>query len=473
MPSHPTMVKVLNALLFVLFVSSASARVGSTHRFLPAENGNGIPGEYVVLLSDNANPRGILNGVINGGKAEELLNGGKAEELQVYTNSVKGFAIRGMKLTALVNALKHLDSVLITENQLVEIGSVQTPVASWGIDRVDQFTGTDNQYSYERDGSNVDVYIVDTGIDTNHEDFGGRASFGIDVSGSGEGDNDYHGHGTHVAGTVGGTKYGIAKNANLIAVKVFDGSGSGTVANVLAGIDWVVGRARPNGAVVNLSIDAEVVIESINVAVNEAVSAGIVMVVAGGNSNADACSTTPASATDAITVGATDTNDYRAAFSNFGTCIDIFAPGKSIISAKANTITGSLILSGTSMATPHVAGVAALLLEEDPGISPAEVLAKMLASATAGEVMNRGAGSPNLMLYSGDIAGPAPAPAPAPEPAPEPAPAPAPEPEPAPAPAPAPEPAPAPVCFDKSISCTANSQCCSKKCKGGRVKSCK
>jgi subtilisin family serine protease len=182
--------KVLNAILFVLFASSASARVGSTHRFLPAENGNGIPGEYVVLLSDNVDPRGILNGFINGGKAEEL---------QVYENAVRGFAVR-MNLNALLNALKNLDGVLITENQVIEISSVQTPVGSWGIDRVDQVTGTNNQYSYERDGSNVDVYIVDTGIDTNHEDFGGRASFGVDVSGSGEGDNDNNGHGTHVAG---------------------------------------------------------------------------------------------------------------------------------------------------------------------------------------------------------------------------------------------------------------------------------
>jgi subtilisin family serine protease len=185
------MMKVLNAILFVLLASPASARVGSTHRFLPAENGKGIPGEYMVLLSDDADPRGILNG---------LINGGKAEELQVYENAVKGFAVRGMELTALLNALKHLDGVIITENQIIEIGSVQTPVGSWGIDRVDQVSGTDNQYSYERDGSNVDVYIVDTGIDTNHEDFEGRASFGIDVSGSGEGDNDKHGHGTHVAG---------------------------------------------------------------------------------------------------------------------------------------------------------------------------------------------------------------------------------------------------------------------------------
>jgi subtilisin family serine protease len=187
------MMKVLNAFLFVLFASSASARVGSTHRFLPAENGNGIPGEYVVLLSESGDPRAILNG---------LINSGQAEELQVYENAVRGFAVR-MNLIALENALKNVEGVLITENQVIEIGSVQTPVDSWGIDRIDQVAGTNNQYSYERDGSNVDVYIVDTGIDTSHEDFGGRASFGVDVSGSGEGDNDNHGHGTHVAGKFG------------------------------------------------------------------------------------------------------------------------------------------------------------------------------------------------------------------------------------------------------------------------------
>jgi subtilisin family serine protease len=182
------MLKVLNAILFVLFASSASARVGSTHRFL--KNGDGIPGEYVVLLRENVDPRGILNG---------LINSGHAEELQVYENAVRGFAVR-MNLIALENALKNVEGALITENQVIEIGSMQTPVDSWGIDRVDQVSGTNNQYSYERDGSNVDVYILDTGIDTNHEDFGDRASFGVDVSGSGEGVNDNNGHGTHVAG---------------------------------------------------------------------------------------------------------------------------------------------------------------------------------------------------------------------------------------------------------------------------------
>jgi hypothetical protein len=188
------MMKFLNAFLFVLFASSASARVGSTHRFLTAaENGHGqgIPGEYVVLLDENADPRGILKG---------LIQSGQAEELQVYENAVRGFAVR-MNLIALENALKHVEGALVTENQVIVVGSVQTPVISWGIDRVDQrISKTNDEYAYERDGSNVDVYIVDTGIDTSHQDIKGRASFGVDVSNSGEGDNDSNGHGTHVAG---------------------------------------------------------------------------------------------------------------------------------------------------------------------------------------------------------------------------------------------------------------------------------
>jgi subtilisin family serine protease len=183
--------KVLNVFLLVFFASSASARVGPRHRLLKAENGKGIPGEYVVLLGENAEPRGILRGLINSGQATEVLH--------VYENVVKGFAVR-MNLNALLNGLKNFDDVTIEENQFVTVSSVQTPVDSWGLDRVDQVAGTNNQYAYERDGSNVDVYIVDTGIDRSHDDFGGRASFGFDFSGSAVGDNDIHGHGTHVAG---------------------------------------------------------------------------------------------------------------------------------------------------------------------------------------------------------------------------------------------------------------------------------
>jgi subtilisin family serine protease len=197
LPASSTTMKVLKVFVFVLFASTASARVGShRHRFLTAENGQGIPGEYVVLLRDNAEPRGILQGMINSGQPTEV----RPEVLHVYENAVRGFTVR-WNLNALLNALDHLDGVTITENQVVTVNTVQAPVSSWGLDRIDEQQNVENnQYSYERDGSNIDVYIVDTGIHTSHEDFGGRASFGVDVSLSDEGDNDLNGHGTHVAG---------------------------------------------------------------------------------------------------------------------------------------------------------------------------------------------------------------------------------------------------------------------------------
>jgi subtilisin family serine protease len=271
-------------------------------------------------------------------------------------------------------------------------------------------------------------------------------------------------------GTAGGTKYGIAKKANLIAVKVFDVSGGGSLSSVLAGIDFVAqqSQVRPNRAVANLSLSAGAVIGSINTAVNNAVDMGVVMVVAGGNSNVDACTTTPASATKAIAVGATSENDSRSGFSNWGGCIEIFAPGSNIISASANTFTGSKGLSGTSMAAPHVAGVAALLLQEDPDLTPADLLSKMLASATA-VVTNSGAGSPNLLLYTGDITGPGATPAqtPAPVPATTPSPVPATTPAPVPAPTPSPVPATTPTCLAQGATCSIDSDCCGNKCRGG------
>jgi subtilisin family serine protease len=185
--------KVLNFFLFVLFASSVSAREGQAPIFLKAENGTGIPDEYVVFLNPDAEPRGILLSLI------DIV---QAREINVFQNVVKGFTIEVTDRDALLRALDYLDGVTVTENQVITISNntVQTPVDSWGIDRVDQKTGTNNQYSYVRDGSKVDAYIVDTGIHTSHEDFGGRASFGVDVTGSGEGDNDLNGHGTHVAG---------------------------------------------------------------------------------------------------------------------------------------------------------------------------------------------------------------------------------------------------------------------------------
>jgi subtilisin family serine protease len=248
-----------------------------------------------------------------------------------------------------------------------------------------------------------------------------------------------------VLGTVGGKTYGIAKNVNLIAVKVLNSQGSGSAAGAIAGINWVVTNADPDRrAVINMSIGGGLDIP-LNEAVNNAVAAGVVVVVAAGNSNADACGFSPASAADAITVGATAKDDGRAFVppywaSNYGSCLDIFAPGVGILSCSLDG--GGRIASGTSMASPHVAGVAALLLEMNPTLTPAEVTQKMIDDATDGVVGNQ-RGSPNKLLYTGDITGPLQGPD-TPDP-----------------------PAEEPDCAADSASCSSNGDCCSGSCKGG------
>jgi subtilisin family serine protease len=266
-------------------------------------------------------------------------------------------------------------------------------------------------------------------------------------------------HSISILGTVGGTKYGIAKNANLIAVKVLNSQGSGSIADIVAGIDWVVSQPRSNGAVINMSLGSSRVNSAMNTAVDSAVAAGVTVVVAGGNANKDACRVSPASATNVITVGATGKDDTRASFSNYGKCIDIFAPGVDITSVSK--LQGSTwTISGTSMASPHVAGVAALLLDENSTLIPAQIADRIRADATPDVVAGAGRKSPNFMLYTGTITGlittlnPTTTPVPTTPPAPTSA------------PTSVPSLAPAPSCAAKSQPCNANSDCCSNKCKG-------
>jgi subtilisin family serine protease len=291
-----------------------------------------------------------------------------------------------------------------------------------------------------------------------------------------------------VLGTVGGTKYGIAKKANLISVKVLNRRGSGSAANLIAGIDWVAIQPRPNGAVINMSLGFGSVVSPVDEAVNAAVEAGVVVVVAGGNANSDACNISPASNTNAITVGATAKDDSKASFSNFGSCIDIFAPGVDIISCGTKNSPAFFSYSaksGTSMASPHVAGVAALLLEENPDLTPALLAQKLLDDATSDAVYGAGNtapdGSPNLMLYTGAITGltdpttstptsaptsapSAPTSAPTSTPS---APTSAPTSPPSTTPVQAPTTAPTPNCAADFASCNVDSDCCSDSCKGG------
>ncbi|MFK5634727.1 MULTISPECIES: S8 family peptidase [unclassified Ornithinimicrobium] len=282
---------------------------------------------------------------------------------------------------------------------VVTVSEVQSG-ATWGLDRVDQRTRTLNgTYSYTATGAGVDAYIIDTGIRSTHAEFAGRMRPGANFVSRGKSTTeDCNGHGTHVAGTVGGTTYGVAKGVNLVPVRVLDCRGSGSWSGVVAGMDWVAQKAQ-GPSVANMSLGGGAS-TSIDQAVVRMTNAKVTTVVAAGNEDQNACNVSPARAGSALTVGATDRNDTRASFSNFGTCVDIFAPGVGITSAWYQSNTQTSTISGTSMAAPHVAGAAALVLQGSPTLSPAGVESALESRATA-NVVGDPMGSPNLLLYTG------------------------------------------------------------------------
>jgi subtilisin family serine protease len=265
------------------------------------------------------------------------------------------------------------------------------------LDRIDQRDlPLNTTYNYNNTGADVRAYIIDTGIRTTHNEFGGRATWGTNTAGGP--DDDCHGHGTHVAGTVGGSTYGVAKGVSLVAVKVLNCAGSGTTTGVISGINWVAANGiEPAVANMSLGGGASTALDN---AVNNAVASGITFAVAAGNSSADACNYSPARAGNAITVGATTSTDARASYSNFGGCVDIFAPGSGITSAWKNSNSAKKTISGTSMATPHVTGVAALYLQGHPSANPGTVAGALTSSASTNKISNPGSGSPNLLLFT-------------------------------------------------------------------------
>ncbi|MER5466405.1 S8 family peptidase [Streptomyces sp. NPDC002668] len=291
----------------------------------------------------------------------------------------------------------------VQQNATVRINETQ-PNATWGIDRIDQRNlPLSKTYTYNTTASNVTAYIIDTGIRTSHSEFGGRASIGTDTVGGGQNGQDCNGHGTHVAGTVGGKTYGVAKGVKLVAVRVLDCQGSGTTAGVIAGIDWVTANAK-KPAVANMSLggSADAALDN---AVKKSIGSGVSYAIAAGNGNflglpANACNYSPARVPEAITVGATDNTDRRASFSNYGTCLDLFAPGVNITSSWKDSDTATNTISGTSMATPHTAGAAALYLATHATASPVQVRDALVNGATSGKVQDPRTGSPNKLLYS-------------------------------------------------------------------------
>lgn len=375
-----------------------SKEVGQLAQLLRSPNA--VRDEYIVVLREDlktVGPQGAAAAV-----ARELAGARGGEVLHTYEHALKGFSVR-MPEARVRELLADPRVKYIQENGVVRADGTQSG-ATWGIDRIDQASlPLNSTYNYNVDGTGVHAYIVDTGMRLTHTQFTGRVGNGFDSITSGGNASDCHGHGTHVAGTVGGTTWGVAKKVTLHPVRVLDCTGYGTDEQVIAGLDWVTANhVKP--AVANMSLGGDAS-QALDDAVERTIAAGVVVAVAAGNDSSSACNYSPARTPNAITVGATTSSDARASYSNYGTCLDVFGPGSSITSASYSSDTGSTSMSGTSMASPHVAGAAALYLAANPSATPQQVRDALVNNATANKVTSPGTGSPNKLLYTMFITG--------------------------------------------------------------------
>ncbi|MFD5243806.1 S8 family peptidase [Amycolatopsis sp. NPDC058340] len=361
---------------------------------------NAVGGSYIVVLKPTAVGQGVA--------AASEITANVAAKAQGLTGQYGttlsrtfGSALNGFSIKADEAAAKRLAAdpqvAYVVQNKTFKISETQDNPPSWGLDRVDQADlPLDNKYTYPTKADNVTAYVIDTGVRGSHKDFGDRATGGKDFVDNDDTPNDEHGHGTHVAGTIGGTDHGLAKGVKIVGVRVLDANGSGTTEGVVAGVDWVAANAKgPSVANMSLGGGAD---DALDAAVKGAIDKGVTFALAAGNESSDAGTTSPARVKEAITVAASDKTDKQASFSNYGSVVDLYAPGVDITSSWATGDDATNTISGTSMAAPHVAGAAALYLSAHPDATPAQVAEGLVGAAADGKISNPTGGTANKLL---------------------------------------------------------------------------